>query len=215
MKDRDRYHHGYLKKTMIEEGIKYIKKHGVENMSLRRLASLCNVSHSAPYKHFKDKSDFIDQIILYVTDKFMDTLNEIYHEYKGTFDIMTELGIGYVNFFANNPNYFNILFFENQVDFGLVFSEDDDDINFFPPFALFKNAAVEFLEYAGIEREEYNDQVLFMWSIVQGLATIFTLKGVEYTDRQRASIRRILGIKQYSTCDEEIDKDGKTKLDIL
>lgn len=196
-KDKNRYHHGYLKKTMIEEGIKYIKKYGVENMSLRKLASLCNVSHSAPYKHFKDKSDFIHQIILYVTDKFMDTLNEIYHRYKGTADIMTELGIGYVDFFARNPNYFNILFFENQVNFRFVFSEDDDNINFFPPFTLFKKAAFEFLEDAGIEREEYNDQILYMWSIVQGLTSIFTLNGVEYTDSQKDSLRRIIGTKQY------------------
>ncbi|MDD3818660.1 MAG: hypothetical protein PHG41_02320 [Actinomycetota bacterium] len=72
-----------------------------------------------------------------------------------------------------------VIVIENDmVHFGLVFSEDDDNINFFPPFTLFKNAAVEFLEDAGIECEEYNDQILFMWSIVQGLGTIFTLKGV-------------------------------------
>lgn len=209
MKDRDRYHHGCLKETMIEEGINYIKKHGIENMSIRRLASLCNVSHSAPYNHFKDKSDFIDQIIIYVTSKFMDALNKIYHEYKGSPDIMTELGIGYVDFFARNPNYFNILFFENQVDFGLVFSKVDDNNNTFPPFTLFKNAAIEFLENVGMESGEYNDQILFMWSLVQGLVTIFILKGVEYADNQKVSIRRILGVKQYAKYSEKSNENNK------
>lgn len=194
---KDRYHHGYLKQTMIEEGINYINNHGVEKLSLREIAYLCNVSHGAPYKHFKDKNDYINQIIIYVTEKFTDTLTNIVGNYEDTNEIMTELGIEYVDFFSRNPNYFRILFFENQVDFGLVFSENEDSINSFPPYKIYKNTAVKFLEGLGMKDQECDDQILFMWSLVQGLASIFTLKGVEYTESQKASIRRILGIKTY------------------
>lgn len=201
MENKDRYHHGYLKQTMIEEGIKYINQHGIESISLRRLASICNVSHAAPYKHFKDKEDFINQIIIYVVDKFTDTLAGIVDEYSGTTNIMTELGIRYVDFFAKNPNYYYIMFFHNQVDFGTVLSDQAAPINGFPPYQIFKSSAINFMDMIGVEKEEYEDQILFMWSLVQGLASIFTLKGVEYGEQEKLSIRRILGIKKY------IDKD--------
>lgn len=197
MENRDRYHHGYLKRTMIEEGIKYINQHGIESISLRKLAFLCNVSHAAPYKHFKDKDDFINQIIMYVVDKFTDTLTEIFDEYRGTTDIMTELGIRYVDFFAKNPNYYYIMFFHNQVDFGIVFSDQTDQVNNFPPYEILKSSAIKFMEMAGIAKEEYDDQILFMWSLVQGLASIYTLNGVEYNEQEKLKIRRILGIKTY------------------
>lgn len=197
MKNKDRYHHGYLKQTMIEEGIKYINQHGIESISLRRLASICNVSHAAPYKHFKDKEDFINQIIIYVVDKFTDTLTEIVDEYEGTTEIMTELGIRYVDFFAQNPNYYYIMFFHNQVDFGVVLSDQTDQMNRFPPYQIFKSSAIKFMDMVGVPKEEYEGQILFMWSLVQGLASIFTLRGVEYSKREKLSIRGILGIKTY------------------
>ncbi len=199
MTNKDSYHHGYLKQTMIEEGIKYINQHGIENMSLRKLASVCNVSHAAPYKHFKDRDDFINQIIIYIVDKFMDKLIAIVREYEGTHEIMTELGVGYVDFFARNPNYFFIIFSENQVNFEFILSENDDGISSFPPYQVFRESAVKFMKLAGIPPVENADQILFMWALVQGLASIFTLKGMEYNEQQKASIRRILGIKTYFT----------------
>jgi len=197
--NKDSYHHGYLKQTMIEEGIKYINRHGIENMSLRKLASICNVSHAAPYKHFKDKDDFINQIIMYIVDKFMDTLTAIVRKYEGTHEIMTELGVGYVDFFARNPNYFFIIFSENQVNFEFILSENEESFSSFPPYQVFRESAVKFMKLAGIPSEENTNQIIFMWALVQGLASIFTLKGMQYNEQQKASIRRILGIKTYFT----------------
>ena len=53
----DRYHHGNLRQALIDAGIKIINENGEEALSLRKAAAACDVSHAAPYAHFKDKDE--------------------------------------------------------------------------------------------------------------------------------------------------------------
>ena len=64
----DSYHHGNLRQALIDAGIKLINENGEENLSLRKVAAACDVSHAAPYAHFKDKEELIDAIKENVTD---------------------------------------------------------------------------------------------------------------------------------------------------
>ena len=48
----DQYHHGNLKSKLLEEAVTLISQDGLENLSLRRLATQCGVSHNAIYRHF-------------------------------------------------------------------------------------------------------------------------------------------------------------------
>ena len=56
---KDKYHHGTLKEDLINKGLELLNKEGFEGFSLRKVASMCGVSHTAPYKHFKDKYELI------------------------------------------------------------------------------------------------------------------------------------------------------------
>ena len=56
--EEKKYHHGNLKQEMIKEGIKLVTTKGDSELSLRKLASICGVSASATYSHFKDKLIF-------------------------------------------------------------------------------------------------------------------------------------------------------------
>ena len=51
---RKDYHHGNLRKELIEKGIKMINDTSEEKLSLRKLAVECGVSNAAPYTHFKN-----------------------------------------------------------------------------------------------------------------------------------------------------------------
>ena len=56
----DQYHHGNLKSKLLEEAVTLISQDGLENLSLRRLATQCGVSHNAIYRHFDSKERLID-----------------------------------------------------------------------------------------------------------------------------------------------------------
>src|SRR5579885_2454662 len=49
------YHHGDLKRALIEEAVRFLETGSPENLSLRELAHRLGVSQAAPYRHFKDK----------------------------------------------------------------------------------------------------------------------------------------------------------------
>ena len=44
-----------VREQLIKAGISELENHGISDFSLRRVASGCNISCAAPYKHFKDK----------------------------------------------------------------------------------------------------------------------------------------------------------------
>ena len=57
--DEKTYHNKNLREELIKKGLKLYNEVGYEGFSLRKVASLCGVSHNAPYRHFKDKEELI------------------------------------------------------------------------------------------------------------------------------------------------------------
>ena len=70
------YHHKDLKNTLIKEGIRYINANGEQSLSMRKLAALCHVSHTALYKHFQNKEEFMNAISAYIEDQFTAALQK-------------------------------------------------------------------------------------------------------------------------------------------
>ena len=56
------YHHGDLKGELMRQALKILDKKGVEGLTLREVARAAKVSHTAPYRHFKDKEDILAAI---------------------------------------------------------------------------------------------------------------------------------------------------------
>ena len=55
---------------LLLAGIEDIEKHGFQNMSMRRIAAACGVSCAAPYKHYKNRNEFLLAIINYINDNW-------------------------------------------------------------------------------------------------------------------------------------------------
>ena len=56
---RGRYHHGDLRKALIDASLSIIAADGAEALTLRSAAREAGVSHAAPYAHFEDKEDLV------------------------------------------------------------------------------------------------------------------------------------------------------------
>lgn len=53
-----KYHHGDLRRTLIDAGIAFLKDNGPDGLSVRTLAKSLGVSEAAPYHHFASRQDF-------------------------------------------------------------------------------------------------------------------------------------------------------------
>ncbi len=176
---KDNYHHGNLKEALINAGIKLINEEGESNLSLRKVASLCGVSHSAPYAHFKDKEELIEAIKNSVTNKFMEKLNSAINKAKSAEEAILNMGKSYIIFFINNPDYFKFLF--SNLNITAHLKTDKDYNNDYPPFILLKNEYLKYLKEKNLERnkEEKELDIIKIWSTVHGLASLACQPNVE------------------------------------
>ena len=172
--DNKPYHHGDLRKALIENGIEFINQYGEEKLSLRKIAEKCGVSNAAPYAHFKDKDDFINAMQGYVMDSFMDSLVVCASECKDDTQILSELGVCYVMFFYHNPLYFDFLFSRKNIRIRL--SSDNNDI---PPFELFRRTAEKELGKIGISEKNIRYKTIAMWSLVHGLSALSAIPDID------------------------------------
>ena len=53
------YHHGDLRRALIDQALRTIDKHGVEGLTLRAVGEALGVSRTALYRHFADKQSLI------------------------------------------------------------------------------------------------------------------------------------------------------------
>lgn len=172
--DNKPYHHGDLRKALIENGIEFINQYEEEKLSLRKIAEKCGVSNAAPYAHFKDKDDFINAMQGYVMDSFMDSLVVCASECKDDTQILSELGVCYVMFFYHNPLYFDFLFSRKNIRIRL--SSDNNDI---PPFELFRRTAEKVLGKIGISEKNIRYKTIAMWSLVHGLSALSAIPDID------------------------------------
>lgn len=184
----DGYHHGNLRQALIDAGIKIINESGEENLSLRKAASLCGVSHAAPYAHFKDKEELIEAIKKTVTDRFMQELEEAEGSASSAEEAILCMGRRYVSFFAVNPDYFRFLFGKQNIAAHLQTDKEYKDD--YPPFLLLKEVYLRYLREQGLERSgsEKEIELIRLWSTVHGLASLACMPGVETSFRWEEKI---------------------------
>ena len=61
-KPRDRYHHGDLRRALLDEALRTIQDDGVEALTLRAIAVRLGVSRTALYRHFTDKRALLSAV---------------------------------------------------------------------------------------------------------------------------------------------------------
>jgi AcrR family transcriptional regulator len=60
---RASYHHGDLKNALIRRGIATLESAGIADLSFRSLAADLGVTKNAPYRHFRDRDQFLGALI--------------------------------------------------------------------------------------------------------------------------------------------------------
>ncbi len=171
------YHHGNLRNKLIETGIELINEVGLRDFSLRKVAAKCNVSHAAPYSHFKDKDDLISVMRDHVTQQFIEKLHNAIVGLEDNPTALLLLGQAYIDFFIEHPQYFQFIFYSSGISIDLDKESPDD----YPPFALFRETAYRCFRRMGLKEEAYSMHLIGKWSMVHGVAALLTNSGISYS----------------------------------
>ncbi|MCS5587084.1 MAG: TetR/AcrR family transcriptional regulator [Porticoccaceae bacterium] len=108
---RSHYHHGDLRKTLLVAAKDLITQHGIESLSLRKLAEKIGVSRTAAYHHFKDKNDLLCAI---AAQGFRRRQQEMLKQNKDSKQTerqkLQQYICAYVHFAVENPEEYELMF---------------------------------------------------------------------------------------------------------
>lgn len=104
------YHHGDLRRHVMDEAIAMMRAEGMEALSLRKLAERVGVSPAALYHHFSDKQALLCAIGEEGITLFSDLLREGMEGHMGLEARFQRFVTLYIRFALANPEIYELLF---------------------------------------------------------------------------------------------------------
>jgi AcrR family transcriptional regulator len=104
------YHHGNLRRALLDEALATIRAEGVEALTLREIGARLGVSRTAMYRHFADKRALLAAV---ATEGFRTLRQQLLAAWEGgsrgraAFESM---GGAYVRFAVTNPSHYRVMF---------------------------------------------------------------------------------------------------------
>jgi AcrR family transcriptional regulator len=99
------YHHGNLRRALLDAALDEIAERGPMAWSLRELARRAGVSHAAPAHHFGDKAGVLTAIAAEGYELLGGALERALDE--GAF---LDVGLAYISFAMEHPAHFDVMF---------------------------------------------------------------------------------------------------------
>ncbi|MFD7073692.1 TetR/AcrR family transcriptional regulator [Nocardioides sp. NPDC059952] len=100
----DRYHHGALRRAVLDAAVEAISESGPSALSLRDLARRAGVSHAGPAHHFGSKEGVFTALAAEGFTMLADDLEAVPN------GSMAELGVAYVRFGLQHRAHFEVMF---------------------------------------------------------------------------------------------------------
>ncbi len=105
------YHHGDLQATLVRVAAARIRQHGIDSLSLRKLAEDAGVSRSAPYHHFKDKNALLSAVAAKGFSDWHTRAQRIFADDTATAPVRFRQFVhAYIQWAADNPQLYELMF---------------------------------------------------------------------------------------------------------
>jgi len=192
-KPRDQYHHGDLRRALLQAAVRTIQKHGFAALTLRAVGDEVGVSRSALYRHFADKSALLTAV---ATEGFRMLCAALLAAWDGGGRGragMEAMGEAYVSFAIENPWHYRVMF-------GGGFELDAGDPELrqagTAAFGALLDALVEQQGQGLVRRDDPQTQANFVWAVVHGVAMLaidgnLAHQGVDVSAVTRYAVTRL------------------------
>lgn len=174
------YHHGHLRRSLVEAALAIVKERPDWNFSLREVARRAGVSHNAPYFHFAEKRDLLAAVAEVGFKELQERMTSAIVGLRSPQEALVKTGCVYVKFGIENPAHYRLMF-------GSVLSGPDGRPASVAAAGAATRAMLENIihdgarsgDFAVSHRQKANAQiaVLTAWSAVHGL-TMLAIDGI-------------------------------------
>jgi AcrR family transcriptional regulator len=164
-----RYHHGDLRRALLQEAARTIQVQGVERLTLRAVADRLGVSRTALYRHFADKSSLLAAVAGEGFRTLRTVLLAAWHDTGQGLDGLDAMGVAYVRFAVSHPSHYRVMF-GGFVDAEIKDPEFIEEAT--TAFDVLVDALIA-LQQAGLVRADEPRQLAhFVWATVHGVALL-------------------------------------------
>ncbi len=114
IKSKEKYHHGDLREALVASSYALVAEHGAENFSLADACRRAGVSTAAPYKHFRDRNEILEEVVARAFDELAErSIAAVQEAGEGTLDGIVAMGRAYLNFAVDEQRLFRLMFGQN------------------------------------------------------------------------------------------------------
>ena len=166
-KPRDRYHHGDLRRALLDEALRTIQQDGVDALTLRTIGVRLGVSRTALYRHFTDKRALLSSVATegfrLLTERLLNAWN------AGGIHGFNAMGVAYIRFAMGNPSHYRVMF-GGFVDDG----PRDDDLmrESTAAFQALVDAIVALQQEGAVRKDDALQLAQFIWAVVHGVSML-------------------------------------------
>ena len=182
------YHHGDLRRALMDVSIDILKKHEVETLNLRKLAVLAGVSPGAPYHHFADRAELVAAIANEGFELLEGSMRKATATCANEASARLEaLGQAYVHFAISHPGYFRVMFRRETHNNATTAMRGAGQRT----FQLLCDAITACQQTGSAPAGDPQPLILHAWAAVHGLSTLLVdgdLKGISIPTQQLASV---------------------------
>lgn len=176
-----------LREQLILTGIRLIEEDGLSNFSLRKTAAACGVSCAAPYKHFKDKEEFLLAVFAYINDKWQEVQSEVVAACDGsTADKLTAVSLSYIRFLVDNPQFRSIIMVRDDA------MSPEQVRRKAQMTACTRDLIARYCDETGLSPERREVKTFVVRALIYGAALMFDNGELPYTDENFAAVERTI-----------------------
>ena len=173
-----------MREVLIRAGIDEINAHGVTGFSIRRVAESCGVSCAAPYKHFKDKREFIAAIIEYVNEQWRERQQEVLADCGSDLRRqIVEVSVNYIRFLMEKPYYRSILMLKDE-QFDNIYHKVRGHLS-----SRSQQMEMEFFSTVDWDENTKKRKLYVVRALIFGAVFMFDTGEMQYNDETMENIR--------------------------
>ena len=160
-----------LKERLIQTGVEEIKKHGIDQLSLRTIAKSCGVTHGTPYRHFESKENYLKVVLKRLSTFLNQEMQQEIDLEASARHQLAKMGFNFITFAKQYPYFFEALFVKFPFKYIRVTQDTislDSDL---PGFEEFKRIVLKLRKEEQFTKSE-TETLFHFWSFISGLAVL-------------------------------------------
>lgn len=168
-RSRRPYHHGNLRRALLDEALATIQSEGVDALTLREIGARLGVSRTALYRHFADKRALLAAVATEGFRALRQRLVAAWDEGGRDGAAFEAMGAVYVRFAVDNPSHYRVMF-GGALDPRA--SEPDLLVEAAGAFQALVDALTLLQRDGVVQPDDPETMARYVWALVHGMAML-------------------------------------------